>query len=188
MYNSLAAASTALILGIAPYMIQDALNEMSGITGRMERISEKYNIFIDFAHTPDALKQALLTIKEFMQPDANLYVLFGCGGDRDKSKRKIMGQIASHIADFCIITSDNPRSENPMAIISDILRGIDKEKPHIVIEDRKAAIEYAIRYLDENDVLLLAGKGHEDYVIDKSGKHFFSEREIALRTIEEKEK
>ena len=99
-----------------------------------------------------------------------------------------MGQIASHIADFCIITSDNPRTENPSAIICDILRGIDKEKPHIVIEDRARAIEYAVKYLEKKDVLLLAGKGHEDYIIDKNGKRSFSERNIVLNALKYKEK
>ena len=113
-----------------------------------------------------------------IEKDKKIVVLFGCGGNRDKEKRKEIGKIASSLADLTIITSDNARNEEPMLIIKDIMLGIDVSKPHMIIPDRKDAITYAVKHLRSNSVLVLLGKGHEEYEINKSGKHYFSERKL----------
>ncbi len=186
--NSLQAAAVALMHGIPIDRIRRAFAAMKGISGRMEpfRGHEKQNfdIFIDYAHTPDALEKLLRSVRAFKDDKARVILLFGCGGEREKEKRSMMGQIASRLADFTIVTSDNPRGEKPEEIISDILKGIDKEKPYAVIEDRRSAIEYAVcTYARRGDILLLAGKGHETYQIDGAGKHPFDEREIAREAL-----
>lgn len=179
--NSLEAAACALKLGISPYKIKDALGFINGVKGRLERVKIgfpcDFSVFIDYAHTPDALKKVLKTVKENMSLSERLVLLFGCGGDRDKSKRRVMGEIASQYADFIIVTSDNSRSEEPRAIISEIEKGIS-DKNYIIIENRREAIEYSIHNARKGDVILLSGKGHEEYEINKSGKHPFCERDI----------
>ena len=179
--NVLEASACALSLGVPPSKIRDAIGSVSGVKGRLERVrldsSCDFSVFIDFAHTPDALKKVLLTLRENMSRGERLVVLFGCGGDRDRSKRRVMGEIASDYADLLIVTSDNSRSEEPMEIISEIEKGIYKEN-YTVIENRREAIEYAILNAKRGDVILLAGKGHEEYEINKSGKHPFCEKDI----------
>ena len=166
---------------------------MNLILGRLESVeaelSKEANIsvFVDYAHTPDALERLLRSVRAMQPKDARIILLFGCGGDRDKGKRKIMGQIASRLADFVIVTSDNPRSENPKDIIKDILKGIDKEKEFAVIESRKDAILDAILcYARHNDTVVLAGKGHESYEITATGKHPFDERLIVRNALAER--
>ena len=151
----------------------------SGVLGRMEKAVDNgdFCAFIDYAHTPDALEKLLRTAREF-GGERRIVLLFGCGGDRDRGKRREMGQIASRLADFVIITSDNSRSEDREQIFSDILRGIDKESPYILVRERRDAIEYAVSHARAGDIILLAGKGHEKYEIDASGRHYFDEREI----------
>jgi UDP-N-acetylmuramoyl-L-alanyl-D-glutamate--2,6-diaminopimelate ligase len=187
VYNTLAAISAARLFGIKPYVIANALENCPQVPGRMERVELPEDldieIFIDYAHTPDALEKVLDTLVSRKKPEGRLVVLFGCGGDRDKTKRPIMGRTATTIADFTIITSDNSRSENPRSIICDILRGVDKDASYKVIERRRDAIIYAIENSLPGDIILLAGKGHEDYEIDATGKHPFSEREIVLEAI-----
>ncbi|MBQ0111295.1 MAG: UDP-N-acetylmuramoyl-L-alanyl-D-glutamate--2,6-diaminopimelate ligase, partial [Oscillospiraceae bacterium] len=139
---------------------------------------------IDYAHTPDGIANILGTFKDC--PKNRLVVLFGCGGDRDKTKRPIMGEIASHFADFVIVTSDNPRSENPEDIIKDILAGMKKTAtPYKVIENRKEAIRYALSNAKPDDIIVLAGKGHETYQILNSGKIHFDEREVIRECLKE---
>lgn len=135
-------------------------------------------VFIDYAHTPDALDKLLRTVRGFKEPGQRLTLLFGCGGDRDRSKRSVMGAVASRLADFVIITSDNSRTEDPNAIIADIMKGIDKELPHIVIPDRREAIKYAVKCAVDGEIIILAGKGHERYEINGNGRFYFDEREI----------
>lgn len=179
--NTLLASACALELGISPIAIQDALVRLSGIAGRMERLPLEdvpFAVFIDYAHTPDALENLLKTARGFRQDRERIVLLFGCGGDRDPTKRKPMGRIATEMADFVIITSDNARSEPPGKIIADILRGVDREKPYLVIEKRAEAIDYVIRTARPHDIILLAGKGHEMYELDAGGRHPFDERKL----------
>ena len=183
VYNTLAAANAALCDGIDPIYVEQGIKSVNNVKGRLERVELPYtdlNLYIDYAHTPDALEKVLYCIRDFKEDNQKITVLFGCGGDRDKSKRSVMGRIASRLADFTVITSDNSRSERPSDIIEDILKGIDKERPYKVIENRKEAIEYVIMNSCSDDIILLAGKGHEDYEIDFSGKRYFSEIEIAV--------
>lgn len=189
--NSLEAAAAALALGVPPTGVQAALACFGGVPGRMERVSLPprlgFSAFLDYAHTPDALENLLLTAKGLKRRGAQerVVVLFGCGGDRDPSKRAVMASIASRLADMVIITSDNSRTEDPGAIISDIMEGLDADCPHAVIPDRAEAIRYAVRHARQGDILLLAGKGHETYELDKNGQHPFCEREILLAAAEE---
>ncbi len=181
--NTLEAATAAFTDGIPHRTIMAALSRFSGVKGRMERIAlptNDFSLYIDFAHTPDALENVLKTVRQFMKDEQRLVVLFGCGGDRDRTKRPVMGGIASRLADFVIVTADNSRSERTSDIIANILEGFDEACPHTVIEDRKEAIEYAVMTAQKGDVILLAGKGHEEYEIMPDGIRPFSERNIAL--------
>lgn len=184
--NTLQAACFALFCGIEADRVSLALSKIEGVSGRMERVSVGYDtgfsVIIDYAHTPDALENLLLGVR-FAQKDQRIVLLFGCGGDRDRGKRKLMGIVASRLSDLVIITSDNSRSESKEAIISDILKGIDKEKPFVTLPDRKEAIEYAVKNARHGDVIVLAGKGHEKYEIDGTGKRPFDEREIVRNAI-----
>lgn len=184
--NSLEAIAAAELCGVDSLTACQALAEINGISGRLERVDEggDISVYIDYAHTPDALQRALRSVRGFMKKGSRLILLFGCGGDRDKSKRKTMGQIASRLADFTVVTSDNSRSESPKEIIKDILKGIDKEKEFAVIELREEAIVAAIaEYARQGDTVILAGKGHEAYEIDKNGRHYFDERGIVKRAL-----
>ena len=186
IYNTMAAASAAYLDNIDPYYIEKGVACVKGVTGRLEKLdlgNIPFSVYIDYAHSPDALEKVLNCIREFRSDDQKITVVFGCGGDRDRSKRRVMGQIASRLADFVIVTADNSRSENTSDIISEIMKGVDKERPHIVIENRKMAIEYAIENCSDNGIVLLCGKGHENYEIDKFGKRYFSEREIAADAV-----
>lgn len=172
----------------SPQGVASALfSSFSGAEGRME-LAYKGNFYayIDYAHTPDALENLLRTARA-ISGKGRVILVFGCGGDRDRSKRKEMGRIASSLADLTVITSDNSRSESREAIFADILKGVDKEREYILIEERRDAIEYAVSHARAGDIVLLAGKGHEKYEIDRSGKHYFDERGI-LRTAIQKYK
>lgn len=191
IYNSLAAVGTALLDGIELTTVQAAIRAFRGVKGRLEALyTKEFSVFIDYAHTPDALLSVLRVLQEYQAACRcrRLKVLFGCGGDRDKTKRPLMGHIASLLADDVIVTSDNRRSESGDAIIQDILSGIDRHQSATtvkVIEDRREALQYAIDSMREGDILLVAGKGHEEYEIDCYGKHSFSERQILLERLRE---
>lgn len=188
--NAALAAMTARSLDIAADTIKAALASFSGVRGRMERVGENalgISVFLDYAHTPDALEKLLLTVRRFRRADQRIILLFGCGGDRDRTKRRKMGRIASRLADLSIITSDNARSEDPNAIIADILKGIDKEKPYKIITDRREAIAFAVEIATAGDILLLAGKGHEEYEIKGRARLPFSEREIVAACMAKKQ-
>ncbi len=180
--NTLQAAACASMLGISPSAIMMALGSLSGVDGRMERVRlgvfAEYSVFIDYAHTPDALENLLHTARGLRRGEERVVLLFGCGGDRDKSKRKKMGELAAKLADFIILTSDNSRSEEPMDIICEIQKGL-VGSDYVIIPERRRAIEFAIREAHKGDIILLAGKGHEEYEIDRDGKRFFSEKQIA---------
>ena len=186
--NSLEAIAVAECCGIADGELVKALSTLNGVPGRMEKvdIDEKadFSVYIDYAHTPDALENVLRSARDIKVNNANasndgrVIVLFGCGGERDRGKRRQMGAIASKLADFVIVTSDNSRSEDPCEIIGDIYKGINKEKEHIIIVERESAIRFAISMAKKGDVIILAGKGHEKYEISKNGREPFFESEI----------
>jgi UDP-N-acetylmuramoyl-L-alanyl-D-glutamate--2,6-diaminopimelate ligase len=187
LYNTLLAASIALSLGVSPGSISGALQTFRGAPGRMERISGGAGVpevLIDYAHTPDALEKAMRDVRE-THNGRRLIVLFGCGGDRDKSKRALMGRAAGRLADTVIITGDNPRGEDPDAIIEDILKGVAGSNVK-VIPDREEALCFAVEISSERDVILCCGKGHEKYIIDKCGKHYFDEKAILTRELQRK--
>lgn len=184
VYNSMAAVIAAKVLGFSISKSASALSLLKGVKGRAEVVptARDFTVIIDYAHTPDGLKNILST---FCDCEKNrLIVLFGCGGDRDKTKRPIMGNIAVHNADYVIVTSDNPRSEEPSSIIEDILVGTQGvNTPVKVIENRIEAINYAISIAKRNDIIVLAGKGHETYQILKDGTIHLDEREVVKEAL-----
>ena len=179
VYNSISAAVCAKELGMPLNDITDALNALEGVKGRAEVVpcDRDFTIIIDYAHTPDGLQNILNTFKEC--PKNRLVVLFGCGGDRDKTKRPKMGMVAARLSDYVIVTSDNPRTEQPRAIIDDILEGMkDIPTPKKVIENRIEAINFAISNAKKGDIIVLAGKGHETYQIIGHDTIHLDEREV----------
>ena len=193
VYNSMLASAVAIHIGISPIIVRNSLSNMKSVFGRMERLSldktvNDFSVFIDFAHTEEALRNLLTTVRNFKREEERIVVLFGCGGERDKTKRAPMGKTASELADFLIVTSDNSRNEDPKDIISDILSGIPENTPKKVIVNRRDAIEYAIVNAKRNDIILLVGKGHETYEITKEGHRAFDEREIVKNAIKMREK
>ena len=184
--NSLMAAAVALSYGIPKETVAMALCEAKGVPGRMERVdigTDELSVIVDYAHTPDALERLLLSVRRLKTDKGHIILIFGCGGERDRTKRPAMARIASRYSDMVIVTSDNSRGENPEQIFSDILKGIDKERPYTVIKDRKAAIESAVLSASFGDVIVLAGKGHEKYEINAEGKHFFDETKIVKAAV-----
>lgn len=187
--NASLAATAALSLGVPIEVVTEALSGFRGVKGRMERVGENalgIGVFLDYAHTPDALEKLLLSVRRFRHTGQRIILVFGCGGERDRTKRRKMGRIASRLADLTVITSDNARSEDPDAIIADILKGIDKEKPYKIVKDRREAIAYAIGAARAGDIVLLAGKGHEEYEIRGRERLPFSERRIVEECLAEK--
>ncbi len=186
VYNSLCAIACVSELGYPISSSAKALSTLEGVKGRAEVVEcdRDFTVIIDYAHTPDGLKNILTTFKEC---ECNrLTVVFGCGGDRDKTKRPIMGSIAARYADNVIVTSDNPRSEDPSAIINDILVGMDGSvTPYKVIENRVEAIKYAIATARKDDIIVLAGKGHETYQILKDETIHLDEREVVAEALAE---
>ena len=179
VYNALTALGIALQLGISLKAAADALATAKGVKGRVEVVptpGKPYTILIDYAHTPDGLENVLRSVKDFCK--GRLIAVFGCGGDRDPVKRPIMGKIGVELSDLAVITSDNPRTEAPMDIIADILEGVPQEKNnYIVIEERRKAIRYAMDIAGKDDMIVLAGKGHETYQEINGVKHHLDERE-----------
>ena len=187
VYNALTVIGCALQLGISLEDIAVALRTAQGVKGRVEVVptpGKPYTILIDYAHTPDGLENVLSSVKGFCK--GRLIAVFGCGGDRDPIKRPIMGKIGTDIADWAIITSDNPRTEDPMAIIDDILKGIDSQKKNFeVIENRPTSIRHAMDIAKNHDIIVLAGKGHETYQEIQGVKHHLDEREVVAAHLEE---
>lgn len=179
VYNALGTMSVGLALGLSLADCSDAMSSAKGVKGRLEIVptGRDFSVVIDYSHKPDALEKVLKTLKPVTR--GRLIALFGCGGDRDKLKRPIMGRIAADNADLVVVTSDNPRTEDPDEIIREIVAGMkDKRTPTKVICDRREAIAWAIDNAAQGDVLLLAGKGHEDYQVVGHEKHHMDEREI----------
>jgi UDP-N-acetylmuramoyl-L-alanyl-D-glutamate--2,6-diaminopimelate ligase len=175
------------LLSVSPWLEPaQAVSLAAGavVPGRMERVGERGRIFVDYAHSPDALEKVLAAAKEF-GAEGKLIVVFGAGGDRDKGKRPLMGAVAEKYADAIIVTSDNPRTEKPDAIIADIVGGIKRKKGVDVVPDRSAAIARAIRIMQEGDVVIVAGKGAEDYQIVGTEKRHFSDHEEIRRHLGE---
>lgn len=178
VYNALTVLGIALQLGISLEESAEALKTAKGVKGRVEVVptpGKDYTVLIDYAHTPDGLENVLSSVKGFCK--GRLIAVFGCGGDRDPVKRPIMGRIGTEIADIAVITSDNPRTENPHAIIDDILRGVEDLNSCAVIENRIEAIRYAMDIAEKNDIIVLAGKGHETYQEINGVKNHLDERE-----------
>ena len=186
VYNSLAAGVCAKELGLPINEITEALSEVQGVKGRAEVVptGRDFTVIIDYAHTPDGLQNILRTFRDI--PKNRLVVLFGCGGDRDTTKRPKMGAIAARLADFVIVTSDNPRTENPEDIIKDITAGMKSiATPYKVIENRIKAIKFAIANAKSGDIIVLAGKGHETYQIVGKDTLHLDEREVVYEALAE---
>lgn len=186
--NSLAAVTCAVSAGVPLGSALDAMKTAAGVKGRLEALDtgRGFSVIFDYAHTPDGLSKTLDAVDELKR--GRVICVFGCGGDRDRTKRPLMGAVAAQKADFAVVTSDNPRTENPTAIINEILAGMEGTKtPYKVIENRREAIAFALREAQNNDIVLLAGKGHEDYQILKDGKIHFDEREVVAQLLAESE-
>ena len=186
VYNALAVIGTGLALGLSLNEVTAALRQAHGVKGRMEVVptpGKDYTVLIDYSHTPDSLENALKTARGFCK--GRVIAVFGCGGDRDPFKRPVMGEIGGRLADLCVVTSDNPRTENPNAIIAQIAEGMKdaKNKP-VVIENRVEAIGWALDHARENDIILLCGKGHETYQEVGHEKRHMDEREIVAEHLE----
>lgn len=186
VYNSMAAVACALGLGLELDEVLDAVAKVEGVPGRMEVVEtdRDFTVIIDFAHTPDGLENVLKAVGS--AAEARIITLFGCGGDRDKSKRPLMGEIAATLSDLIVVTSDNPRTEDPQAIIEDILVGTKKVKRPVKVEvDRKKAIRLALSTARTGDIIVLAGKGHETYQILSDKTIDFDERKIVEEILKE---
>ena len=183
VYNVLAALTAAVAMDIDIKIALKAMENVHGVAGRFEVVNKKPLVIVDYAHTPDGLENVLKSAREITPPDGKLVCLFGCGGDRDATKRPKMGAIAQKLADKIVITSDNPRSEDPQQIITDILAGLKSVNPDIVVvePDRGEAIALLKTIANNNDVVILAGKGHEDYQILKDKTIHFDDREQARK-------
>jgi len=182
VYNTLAAFATGLALDIPPETIKKGIAAVASVRGRFERIASPkgWTAIVDYAHTPDAIEKCLRTIHDIMPQDrrGRIITVFGAGGDRDKTKRPAMGKVACELSDVCIVTSDNPRTEDAQAIVNDILRGTVQTAQVLQQIDRRKAIEQALDLAAGGDVVLIAGKGHEEYQIIGTKRNHFSDREI----------
>ncbi len=185
MYNTLCAAAAASVLGVDLRHILDGIRSLKKVDGRFNVINtSKCGIIIDFAHTDDGLKNILNTVREFAPQ--KIITVFGCGGDRDKSKRPIMGKVVSELSDYCFVTSDNPRTENPSDIIADVISGISAEKKNTVIcePDRKTAIFEAVKIADNGDIVVIAGKGAEKYQEVMGIKQPYNDEQYVMELME----
>jgi UDP-N-acetylmuramoyl-L-alanyl-D-glutamate--2,6-diaminopimelate ligase len=184
--NLLASVGAVLKLGVSLETIANSLAGFAGVPGRMERVQvgsqQDVSIIVDYAHTPDSLENLLKASRPFIP--GKMICVFGCGGDRDRTKRPLMGKIAADLADIVVVTSDNPRTENPEQILQDILAGIPSEIKPIVQSDRALAIQTAIEMAQPGDGVLIAGKGHEDYQILGTEKVHFDDREEARKVLQ----
>ena len=186
VYNALSAAACALILGVSPENVRAGLENIHSVPGRIEMLptNTPYRVILDYAHAPDALSNILRTCRTFTKK--RLIALFGCGGDRDKGKRPIMGRIGGELADLCILTSDNPRTEDPMEILREIEAGIKETTgEYVVIENRRDAIRHALEIGREGDIIVLCGKGHETYQETMGVKRPFDEKVVVQELLTE---
>ncbi len=186
VYNSLCAAAVCDALGVAPEYIKMGLEAVANVPGRMEVLDTgtPYQVILDYAHSPDSLDNVLRAVRQFAK--GRVIVVFGCGGNRDREKRPVMGRIGADLADYCVLTSDNPRGEDPMDILAAIEEGTRPEgKPYSVIENRREAIKHAMSIAREGDVVVLAGKGHETYQEIMGQKHPFDEKVVVQELLAE---
>lgn len=182
--NALAAAAAVGARGVSPKCIAAAFAGMKGVPGRLERVPDPVggrHVFVDYAHTPDALENVLRTLRELVEPPARLWCVFGCGGDRDPTKRPVMGSIASRLADGTVLTSDNPRNEDPEAILHEIRKGMDTRPPVAVEADRPTAIRETLRLARPGDIVVVAGKGHENYQEGPGGRRSPMDDRLLIR-------
>ena len=188
-YNLLAIYGTAVELGLENLEVLRLLSELESVSGRFQFIvsNEKITVIVDYAHTPDALENVLKTINDIRTKNEQLITVVGCGGDRDKTKRPIMANIASTMSDKIIITSDNPRTEDPKVIIAEMEAGVEPQnyKKSLSIEDRKQAIKTACQLANPNDIILIAGKGHETYQEIQGVRHDFDDMKIVKEILEQ---
>jgi UDP-N-acetylmuramoyl-L-alanyl-D-glutamate--2,6-diaminopimelate ligase len=182
IYNSLAIFASLLASGYTPGQVIQVMAQLKAAPGRMEVVANSPYVLVDYAHTPDALENVLTTLSQLKK--GRLWVVFGCGGDRDKTKRPIMGKVASLYADKVVITSDNPRSEAPETIVEEIANGIVNSAHVIKLINREDAIAHALNEADKDDIILIAGKGHEAYQQIGTIKHAFSDQEVVKRLIQ----
>lgn len=186
VYNALMAAGMCICAGVGPESIRQGLESVYAVPGRIEQLDTgtPYRVILDYAHSPDSLENVLQAVRQTAK--GRMIALFGCGGDRDKAKRPLMGEIGGRMADYCVLTSDNPRNEDPMVILDAIEEGI---KPtgcdYVVIENRREAIRYALKFAEPGDVVVLAGKGHETYQDIRGVKHPFDEKVVVRELLEE---
>jgi UDP-N-acetylmuramoyl-L-alanyl-D-glutamate--2,6-diaminopimelate ligase len=187
VYNALAAISSALLEDVSLKVIKQSLESIAVVEGRMEVVDagQDFLVLVDYAHTPDGLDNALSTISQFVE--GHIHCVFGCGGDRDRSKRPLMGKVTARYSDYLYVTSDNPRNEDPNNILYDIVPGLEeiqfpKERYELIV-DRREAIQKAIAQAAPGDVVLIAGKGHETYQDIKGIKHDFDDRIVAEEAI-----
>jgi len=187
VYNALAAAATARHYGVAPHVMRDVLATFPGVPGRFEAVDEGqgFGVVVDYAHTPDALERVLQIAREFTS--GRVIALFGCGGDRDRGKRPLMGEAAARLADYVVLTSDNPRSEDPQAILAEIEAGVQKacagSERHATIPDRREAIRVALTRAEPGDLVVIAGKGHETYQVLRDRTIPFDDRVVAKEAL-----
>ena len=184
VYNALTALGIVACAGIPMKSAVEALMFAKGVMGRCESVytNTDYAVIIDYAHTPDGLSNIISTVREFTE--GRVITLFGCGGDRDRTKRPEMGKIAAKLSDYLIVTSDNPRTEQPASIIEDIMEGVKTENcPYTVIENRREAIAFSLSFAQKGDSIILAGKGHETYQILGKEKTHFDEREVVREAL-----
>lgn len=183
VFNIMASVATALAMGVPLEAIAEGVAKVERVPGRMEKVWGGPLVFVDYAHTPDALQKALEGLRSLVK--GRLIVVFGCGGERDRGKRPLMGEVASHLADLVVLTSDNPRGEDPLRIIEEIRSGLLPGRAYKVILDRREAIRWALGEASPEDGVLIAGKGHETYQIIGTLRHPFDDREEALRALRE---
>jgi UDP-N-acetylmuramoyl-L-alanyl-D-glutamate--2,6-diaminopimelate ligase len=183
--NIAVAGAVGRALGFSDIEIARGIEFTRSVPGRMEKVENTwgYSIWVDYAHKPDAMEKVLINIQKVRNTDRKLWVVFGCGGDRDRSKRPLMARLAETYADHVIVTSDNPRTENPDQIISEIASGFTRPDRVIFEKDRKSAIEKAILTMKPRDLLLILGKGHETYQILGTTKISFDDREVANQAL-----
>jgi len=175
-------------LSLPKEVISAGIAQLSAVPGRFERIDvgQPFLVIVDYAHTDDALRNLLATARG-LNPESRIITLFGCGGDRDRTKRPLMGEAAGHASDIVVLTSDNPRSEDPLLIINDVIVGLQRTKAKLFVEvDRQKAVELALDEARSGDIVLLAGKGHETYQILRDRTIEFDDRAVARRALEKR--
>ena len=188
IYNAMLAIKCALLSGVSPSTLKTSLKELASVDGRFEKVSQSPMVIIDYAHTEKALENLLIFVNSTKNAEQNICTVFGCGGERDRQKRPKMARIAQKYSDFVIVTTDNSRGEDASEIIREIELGFENSENHITIENRRRAIEFAVKNASEYDIVLIVGKGHERYNIDELGYHFFDERKIVKDALKEKER